>query len=182
MPDVLKETPNTSKPEDASKPLQAELTPEDHQSQLKSMALKGATAPLNELTVTNSDGHKVGFQALPQNLDKDLKNLQSALETTQKQISDLRKTCDPGLLDIEASRRSFTGNPYKLLTAGSGLAMLYKSPALAAVPLTGYAALQGYDDYKGLAASTTFRERGKYTMSLLADTSAGAGALAFLTD
>ena len=73
-------------------------------------------------------------------------------------------------------------NPYQILTAGTGLAVLAKSPGLASVPLTGFAALQGYDDFKNLRDQTTFAGRGKYTLGLMADTAAGSGALAFLTD
>lgn len=121
-------------------------------------------------------------QQLPAGWDKELGDLQKQLERTQKLIKEMKVTCDTGLYDLELSRRSFTGNPYKILTAGSGLAMLPKSPYLAAVPLTGFAALQGYDDFKMLRNQDNLLGRSKYTLGLLSDGAAAAGALGFLSE
>jgi hypothetical protein len=145
---------------------------------------KGAVSAKNELAVINNqDAPAITAQGLlAKNLETNLKDLQHTLDKTQKQIAELQKNCNSGLYDLELSRRSMTGNPYKILTAGTGLAMITKSPGLAAIPLTGFAALQGYDDFKNLRDQTTFGGRSKYALGLLADTAVGAGTLAFLTD
>jgi hypothetical protein len=119
---------------------------------------------------------------LSKNLEQDLTELRQSLEKTQQQIAELQKTSNSGLFDLEMSRRTLVENPYKILSAGSGLAMLGKSAGLAVIPLTGTAALQGYDDFKSLREQTTWAGRGKYTLGLASDTAIGAGALAFLTE
>jgi len=125
----------------------------------------------------------IGAQGLlSKNLEQDLKDLQQSLEKTQKQIAELQKTSNTGLYDLEMSRRTLVENPYKILSVGSGLAMLGKSTGLAAIPLTGMAALQGYDDFKSLREQTNWAGRSKYSLGLVSDTAIGASALAFLAE
>lgn len=186
MPELAETTTSTKSAE--LTPLQSDLWNGDHLSHLKDMLDKSAAnrtaANKTELLVTRvSDTASAGNQVvLPKSLETDLKDLQKNLERTQKQIAELQQTCNSGLFDLELSRRSLTGNPYKILTAGTGLAVLSKSPGLATMPLTGVAALQGYDDFKNLREQTSFSGRGKYTLGLLADTAVGAGSLSFLTE
>jgi hypothetical protein len=175
MPDVLNEIKTSEKTDHTANALREEA--------FKGGAAHGATK--NELAVTKPAEIPAfkGMQGvLPTDLEKNLKDLQQSLEKTQKQIAELQKTCGSNLYDNELASRSMIHNPYKILTAGSGLAMLTKSHGLAAIPLTGFAGLQGYDDFKSLREQTTFAGRGKYTLGLLADTAVGAGSLAFLTD
>jgi|EP01043_Picozoa_sp_COSAG02_P058579 hypothetical protein len=181
MPDVVNELP-TSKPDNtASTAFHEDLFKGGGLAQLKDLVDKNG-GQITVSRVSDTSSGKAGTALLPPNLETDLKDLQKNLEKTQAQIAELRKNCDSGLYDLEQSRRAMVTNPYKILTAGSGLAMLSKSSGLAAVPLTGFAALQGYDDFKNLREQTTFAGRGKYTLGLLADTAVGAGSLAFLTD
>lgn len=180
MPDVVNELP-TSKTDNSSSAFHDDLFKGGGLAQLKEIVDKsGGQIVLSR--VSDSAAGKANNALLPPNLETDLKDLQKSLEKTQAQIAELRKNCDSGLYDLEQSRRAMLTNPFKILTAGSGLAMLSKSPGLATVPLSGFAALQGYDDFKNLREQTTFAGRGKYTLGLLADTAVGAGSLAFLTE
>ena len=175
MPDVLSEIKISTRDDQTAGTFHDELfkgLPEHGKARHEPAAERVADVP----------AAKGATVVLPVDLEKNLKDLQQSLEKTQKQIADLQKNCNSGLYDLELSRRSMVHNPYKILTAGTGLAVLAKSPGLASVPLTGFAALQGYDDFKNLRDQTTFAGRGKYTLGLMADTAAGAGALAFLTD
>lgn len=120
---------------------------------------------------------------LPQkDLAQTLKELQVNLRDTQDGLKDYLAKADPSLYDLEMSRRGLLSNPYKVLTAGAGLALLNSSPRLSALQVTGVAALQGYDDYKSLLESTTFLGRTKYGVGLLADTAIAAGSISFLMD
>lgn len=172
MSDVLPEIKTSPKNDQQSLPLHDDLFKE-----MRSNAK-------NELAVTRaSDKATDPLQGLmPKNLEKDLKDLQGALEKTQKEIAELHKKYNSGLYDLEMNRRTMLHNPYKILTAGSGLAMLSKSHALATVPLAGFAGMQAYDDIKSLGEQNTFAGRGKYTLGVAADTAIGAGALGFLSD
>jgi hypothetical protein len=120
--------------------------------------------------------------SLPSIPDIDFKDLQHSLEKTRQQMGEIQKYSNTELYDRELSRRSMVFNPYKILTAGSGLAMLNKSPEVAAVPLTGFAVLQGYDDVKNLGEQKSFGGISKYSLGLLADCTVGAGAGAYVLD
>lgn len=178
--------------------------------QLLSDAYKDKQPVGNALTATATSDLTAGKGTqglLPVDLSKNLKDLQSSLETTQKQIAELRKNSGSELYDLELSRRSMLGNPYKALALGTSIAMPVKglaslSPWLspggvvdtvaankvargnwqATAVLTGFAALQGYDDYKNLRDQTTFGGYSKYAAGLLADTAVGAGSIAFLSE
>lgn len=151
---------------------------------------KGTTngAPVPELTVTRVSDTDATQKKNPQDnlippaLDKNLKDVQNILQETQKQIAELRLHYDRSLFDIEQNRRGVFSNPYKLMTVGTGAMVFRSSPGLASVPLTGFAALQGYDDFKNLKESTNWQTRGKYSMGLVADAAIGAGALGFLSE
>lgn len=146
--------------------------------------------PVQELTVTRvSDTDAAPLQKknpqdnlIPPALDKNLKDVQNILQETQKQIAELRLHYDKNLYDMEQSRRGVFSNPYKLMTVGTGAMVFRSSPGLAAVPLTGFAALQGYDDFKNMKDALNWQTRGKYSMGLVADAAIGAGALGFLSE
>ncbi len=187
MPDLSNEIPTSKNNEEAESPLREDALNPNALAQLKELSNKNNTgAPVaNDLMVLHPelDNKSLNFKpGLPDNLNSDLKDLQKMLEKTQQQIHDLRLNCDSGLYDLEQSRRSMLGNPYKILTLGTGLAMMPKSYGFGAVPIAGFAALQGYDDVKNLLDQNTFAGRGKYTLGILADTAAGAGALGFLSE
>lgn len=184
MPDVLTETKHSSVTDQNPQPLLEGLWHPQQQALASAKEVAGNNEPA---TVTRVSDTAPGTPAsakglLPLDLEQNLKNLQQSLSDTQKQIAELQKTSNSGLYDLELSRRSLVENPYKILTAGTGLAALWKSPALSTIPLTGLAALQGYDDFKNLRDQTTWAGRGKYTLGLLSDTAVGAGSLAFLTE
>lgn len=184
MPELSAELPTVAKETEGQAPLLKDLWSSQHISKLEDAVNKDGSKQ-NHLTLTQVSENEVSkttAMPLPGNLDTSLKDLQQNLERTQKLIQDLRKNCDNGLYDLELSRRSLTGNPYKILTAGSSLALLSKSPALGSVPLAGFAAMQGYDDFKNLLNQDSFAGRSKYTLGLLADLSMGAGSLGFLSE
>jgi hypothetical protein len=177
MADVITEVKAAPKADDTAKHFHSDLWHMfDHSHSKTEAAVPAVPKPTDNKAANGT------HNLLPTDLEQNLKSLQQNLEKTQSQIAELQKNCNSGLYDLELSRRSMVENPYKILTAGSGLAMLTKSPGLASIPLTGFAALQGYDDFKNLRDQTTFAGRGKYTLGLMADTAVGAGSLAFLTD
>ncbi|MBX9688020.1 MAG: hypothetical protein K2X27_15040 [Candidatus Obscuribacterales bacterium] len=183
MPDVISDFKAAAQANDTAKPLQEDLWKGDALAHLKEMAPRSQNQ-LTELTVSrvSDNASSKASLPLPIDLDKNLKDLQNNLEKTQKQIAELRQNCSPDLFQREQSRLSFTGNPYKLLTAGTGVGMLYRSPGFAAAPLVGFAGLQGYDDFKSLSNSSTLHDRTKYTLGLAADASIAAGSIGFLME
>ena len=134
----------------------------------------------NEIAVSRVADSRNGLFSPQQ--DKVFEDLHKALIETQKQMGEMRLQFSTTLYDNEQSRRSMLSNPYKVLTVGTGAAVFRTSPGLASLPLTGFAALQGYDDFKNLKESTSFQTRSKYTLGMVADTAVGAGALGFLSD
>lgn len=115
-------------------------------------------------------------------LAETLKELQINMRDTQDGLKDYLAKTDPRLYDLEMSRRGLLTNPYKTLTATSGMALFNVSPKLAALQVTGVAALQGYDDYKNLLDSKTGLGKTKYAVGLLADTAFAAGSIGFLME
>lgn len=121
-------------------------------------------------------------ETAPKDLATTLKELSINLKDTQDGLKEYLAKSDPSLYDLEVSRRGLLTNPYKILTAGSGLALLNASPKLSALQVTGVAALQGYDDYKNLLDSKTLGGRSKYALGLVADASIAAGSVSFLLE
>jgi hypothetical protein len=96
-------------------------------------------------------------------------------------MGDLLRTSE--LYELELSRRSVLGNPYKLMTAGSGIAMLADgAPVLGGLSIAGVAGLQAYDDFKNLRDQKSALGIGKYGLGLVADTAIGVGGLGFVLD
>lgn len=181
MPDVVNELPSSKSTDNSSTAFHDDLFKGGGLAQLKDIVDKNG-GQISVSRVSDTTTGKANTALLPPNLETDLKDLQKSLEKTQAQIAELQKNCNSGLFELEQSRRALVTNPYKVLSAGSGLAMLSKSPGLAAVPLVGVAGLQGYDDFKNLREQTTLSGRTKYTLGLVADTAIGAGAVGWMMD
>lgn len=180
MPDLVSEKPTSTSTADFQVPaLQDEAWKAGNLASLKDI-VKNNSQTENTVTRVSDTSGRGGL--LTPELDKNLGDVQRILQDTQKQIADLRLHFNQTLYDNEQSRRAMFTNPYKVLSVGTGLAVFRTSPGLASVPLTGFAALQGYDDFKNLKESTNFQTRSKYTLGMVADTAIGAGALGFLSE